>query len=93
MRGIRYTRQFKRDYKREKTGRYKKLLDVALMGVVNCLIADLPLPSHNADHPLYGKWADYRDCHIKPDLILVYRKSNNKYLDLVRLGSHEKLGF
>ena len=43
------------------------------------------------DHALTGNWDDHRDCHIKPDLILIYRKPDNKTLELVRLGSHSKL--
>jgi mRNA interferase YafQ len=92
MREISYTRRFKRDYKREKAGRYGKTLDAALMGVVNLLAADRPLPRRNFDHPLTGEWSDHRDCHIKPDLILIYRKPDADNLQLVRLGSHSELG-
>jgi len=62
------------------------------MEVVNLLAADMPLPHRNVDHPLFGEWADHRDCHIKPDLILIYRKPDDDHLDLVRLGSHSELG-
>jgi mRNA interferase YafQ len=61
MREIRYVGRFKRDYKREKSGRHRKTLDVALMDVVNLLAADTPLPRSNFDHPLSGEWADHRD--------------------------------
>jgi mRNA interferase YafQ len=91
MREIRYTRRFKRDYKREKSGRHGKTLDAALMGVANLLAADMPLPHRNFDHQLSGEWADHRDCRIKPDLILIYRKPDNDHLDLVRLGSHTEI--
>jgi len=40
----------------------------------------------------FGEWTDHRDCHIKPDLILIYRKPDDEHLDLVRLGSHSQLG-
>lgn len=92
MREIRLTNRFKRDYKREKSGRHDKILDAALMAAVNLLAADLPLPHRNFDHPLSGEWADHRDCHVKPDLILIYRKPDEDHLDLVRLGSHSELG-
>ncbi len=92
MREIRYIARFKRDYKKEKSGRYGGIIDAALMEVVNLLAADKPLPHSNVDHPLLGEWADHRDCHIKPDLILIYRKPDDKHLDLVRLGSHSELG-
>lgn len=92
MREIRYTSRFKRDYKREKSGRHVKTFDAALMDVLNLLAADVTLPRRNFDHPLSGEWADHRDCHIKPDLILIYRKPDDDHLDLVRLGSHSEIG-
>ncbi|NNM83397.1 MAG: type II toxin-antitoxin system YafQ family toxin [Burkholderiales bacterium] len=39
-----------------------------------------------------GEWKDCRDCHIKPDLVLIYRKQGEDELQLVRLGSHSELG-
>jgi len=92
MREIRYTSRFKRDYKREKSGRHGKILDAALTKNLNLLTADMPLPHAKVDHPLLGEWSDHRDCHIKPDLILIYRKPDDEHLDLVRLGSHSELG-
>lgn len=92
MRAIKYTTRFKRDYRREKSGRHGKTLDTALMAVVRLLAADTPLPHRNFDHPLSGEWADHRDCHIKPDLVLIYRKPDDENLELVRLGSHSELG-
>ena len=92
MRTIKRTAQFKRDYKREKkSGRYKKL-DHDLLTIIKLLLVDKPLPYKNYDHALSGTWEDHRDCHIKPDLILIYRKSREKDLVLVRLGSHSALG-
>jgi mRNA interferase YafQ len=46
MRTIRFTARFKRDYKRQKSGRHGKTLDVALKAVVRLLAADAPLPRH-----------------------------------------------
>jgi mRNA interferase YafQ len=87
MRTIRHTNRFKRDYKREKAGRHSNTLDAEL------LATDTPLPRHNFDHPLSGEWSDHRDCHVRPDLILIYRKPDTESLELVRLGSHSELGF
>ncbi len=92
MRTIKRTTQFKRDYKREKSGRHRALLDDALLTVINLLVTDKPLPIRNHDHPLTGEWKDYRDCHIKPDLVLIYSKPDKVTLELVRLGSHSELG-
>ena len=92
MREIRYVGRFKRDYKREKSGRHGKTLDAALLEVVRLLAAAEILPRRNFDHQLSGDWADHRDCHIKPDLILIYRKPDGNHIDLVRLGSHSEIG-
>ncbi len=92
MRTIRYTGRFKRDYKREKAGRHGKTLGAVRMAVVNLLAADMTLPRRNFDHPLSGAWDDFRDCHLKPDLVLIYRKPDAVSSELVRLGSHSELG-
>ena len=57
-----------------------------------CWPQDEPLPHRYFDHPLGGEWKDHRDCHIRPDLILIYRKPDDASLELVRLGSHSELG-
>ncbi|MDR3503901.1 MAG: type II toxin-antitoxin system YafQ family toxin [Legionella sp.] len=49
------------------------------------------LAEKHRDHALSGNWSDHRDCHIKPDLILIYRKPEMDTLQLVRLGSHSEL--
>jgi mRNA interferase YafQ len=41
---------------------------------------------------MQGEWNDHRDCHVKPDLVLIYRKVGEDTLQLVRLGSHSELG-
>jgi mRNA interferase YafQ len=92
MREIKYTNRFKRDYKREKAGQHGKRLDLVLVEATNMLAADELLPRRYFDHPLSGDWSDHRDCHIRPDLILIYRKPDDQNLELVRLGSHSELG-
>jgi mRNA interferase YafQ len=92
MRIVKYTGRFRRDYKRESSGRYGKRLDAELLRTVTLLAADKPLPRRYFDHPLGGEWSDHRDCHIRPDLVLIYRKPDDSSLELVRLGSHSELG-
>ena len=62
------------------------------MKAVNLLAADVALPLRYFDHRRSGEWSDHRDCHILPDLVLIYRKPDDASLDLVRLGSHSELG-
>lgn len=92
MRAISYTHSFKRDYRRKKSGVLGKKLDTLLTEAVNLLAADAPLPARYVDHALAGEWSDHRDCHIRPDLVLIYRKPDDVALELVRLGSHSELG-
>ena len=70
MRVIERTSQFKRDYKRESRGRHRASLDASLVPVLEALAQDTPLEHRHHDHALSGEWADHRDCHVKPDLVL-----------------------
>lgn len=91
MRTIRRTARFKKDYKRESKGRHRRYLDGELLRVVKSIAADEPLAARFMDHPLSGEWSDHRDCHIRPDLVLIYRLPDTETLELVRLGSHSEL--
>ena len=92
MRTIDRTNQFKRDYKRELKGQHRATLEGDLVEVVKVLALDVPLSERYHDHALTGDWKNFRDCHIKPDLVLIYQKPNDEILQLVRLGSHSELG-
>ena len=83
-----FTGKFKRDYKREK--RIDPGLDAALQPVLDLLATDAPLPARMSDHGLSGQWKGFRDCHVKPDLVLIYEKPEAE-LVLVRLGSHSEV--
>lgn len=58
--------------------------------IVYKLLNDVELDEKYKDHQLKGKWKDYRECHIKPDLLLVY-KINGDILELIDIGSHSEL--
>lgn len=91
MRTIDRASSFKRDYKREAKGQHRTTLDRELIPVLKALVADRPLDPKYRDHDLSGDWAGYRECHVKPDLLLIYRKSDTDTLRLARLGSHSEL--
>ncbi len=55
------------------------------MDVVNLLAADKALPRRHFDHALTGDWSDHRDCHIRPDLVLISRKPDGDTLSLCGL--------
>ena len=92
MRRIEPTTAFKRDFKRVSKGPHRAALEHRFKEVVSALAHDKPLLERYRDHPLTGDWKDHRDCHVKPDLVLIYRKPDDAVLQLVRLGSHSELG-
>jgi mRNA interferase YafQ len=71
---------------------HRLTVETDLITVLKQLITDKPLAAKYKDHPLSNNWADHRDCHIKPDLVLIYRIPDDDTLQLVRLGSHSELG-
>ena len=91
MRTIERSSVFRRDYKREAKGSHQATLDEELIPVLTALAKDEALEPRYRDHALSGDWSGYRECHIKPDLLLIYRKPNQETLWLVRLGSHSEL--
>jgi mRNA interferase YafQ len=58
--------------------------------MLGLLIAGKELPPSSKDHPLKGDWKSYRDVHIEPDWLLIYRIIGDE-LHLVRTGSHADL--
>ncbi|MGB9406034.1 MAG: type II toxin-antitoxin system YafQ family toxin [Terracidiphilus sp.] len=91
MRTIERSSAFKHDYKREAKGQHRASLDADLMPILAALANDQPLEPRLRDHDLSGDWAGYRECHVKPDLLLIYRKSDADFLRLARFGSHSEL--
>ena len=91
MQRIERTNAFLRDFKREKRGHHRRDLEAVLTVAVSLLAENTPLPERNRDHALGGDWRDHRECHLKPDLLLIYRKPDVEVLQLVRLGSHSEL--
>lgn len=86
-RQVRQSTQFKRDIKRL-TRQGAEL--AKLESVVIRLVAELPLEERHHDHALTGNWRGYRDCHIEPDWLLIYRLVDDE-LQLTRTGSHAEL--
>lgn len=87
MRTIERTTAFRHDYKRLRKGPLRDTLEDELRAVVTLLAQDHPLPARFRDHVLTGDWKGNRDCHIRPDLVLIYQLIGDDRLVLVRLGS------
>ena len=71
--------------------RHSKNVGSLLLAVLALLVEDRPLAVANRDHALMGNWKGYRECHIKPDLLLIYKMPDAETLRLARLGSHGEL--
>ena len=84
-----FTKEFMRGYKRAiRHGKDPH----KIAAVIDLLCAQQPLPPNLHDHPLTGNYAGFRDCHVEPDLVLIYRIVQDKLqLLCVRLGSHSDL--
>ena len=92
MRTIKRATNFKKDYKRVKASpRHAQDVDGLLQAVFLLLVEDKPLPENCHDHALIGNWKGYSECHIKPDLLLIYKTEEPDILKLARLGSHSEL--
>ena len=82
-----YSSQFKKDFKKIKSqGKDISQLEI----VIEKLLNNEQLDIKYRDHKLVGKLKNYRDCHIEPDLILIY-KLTDIALYLERTGSHSDL--
>ena len=86
---IEFTSQFKKDYQKA----IKRGCDPQkFVEVVTMLQQQLTLPAEYRDHKLQGKYSNYRECHISPDWLLIYRvKKEILTLVLTRTGSHSDL--
>lgn len=86
---IQRTSQFKKDYKLA----VKRGCDIdKLQKVVMILASGETLPDEYRDHPLRGNYSGYRECHIEPDWLLVYKITENVLvLTLYRTGTHSDL--
>jgi mRNA interferase YafQ len=81
--------QFKRDLKRSKN--QNRDID-HLQKVIILLASKKTLPNKYRDHALIGDWHEYRECHISPDWLLIYRiDEKNGILKLMRINSHANI--
>ena len=91
MRSVRYTTRFNKDVRREGKSPNNKDLPTKLQAVIDLLAEDKDLPANLHDHLLVGEFVGMRELHVKPDLLLIYRKVEDVSLELLRLGSHSEI--
>jgi mRNA interferase YafQ len=87
MREVEFAKQFDRDARRmERRGKDMR----KLRAMVELLVRGEAIPEQHRDHPLHGTWETYRDVHVEPDWIVIYKVMGN-LLRLARTGSHSDL--
>lgn len=84
---VSYTSRFKRDFKSYQNN---PIVRDAFRNVVDLLMNEMSLPVRNKDHPLKGDKQDCRECHICPDVLMIYT-IQDETLVLIRIGSHANL--
>ena len=87
MLDVRYSTKFKKDFKTCVKRRYKM---ERLQQVIDILRIPAALPPKNSDHNLSRNYAGYRECHVEPDWLLIYRQDAEELL-LYRTGTHADL--
>lgn len=88
MRHVIESRPYRKDLKRAGRGIYSRIVEEELPVVIDMLANNEVLPASYRDHALHGNWEVSRDCHIRPDFVLVYRYDGEEWLTLQRLASH-----
>lgn len=83
MKKIETTRQFDKDLKA--IGLVPELIDV-----LHALVKDLPVPEKYKDHALKGDLKQYRECHLRPDLLFAYQTTSDR-VKLIAVDNHNNL--
>jgi mRNA interferase YafQ len=82
-----FSHKFKKDFKKFE---FNKQVKLEFKELLKILIIKGELAEKYRDHPLSGDYLGYRECHIRPDVLLIYKTYGNT-LYLARIGSHSEL--
>ena len=88
---LKQSARFKKDLKRELRKPDRDSIMKSLTLVTDLLQKRMVLPDKYQVHRLKGKYVGYFECHVRPDLLLIYVVVDESVLELVRLGSHSEL--
>lgn len=84
---VKFSRRFKKSFKK-----FDRKIQDDILSMLELLANDVSLEAKYKDHKLIGDYKDCRECHIKPDLLLIYKKENkNLILICLAIGSHADL--
>jgi mRNA interferase YafQ len=89
MKSVILNNKFSKDFSREARSGGASIL-AELLPVLTLLATGKPLPEKYKDHSLKNNLKGIRDCHVRPDLVLLYT-TTDEYVELLRLGSHSEL--
>lgn len=89
MFSLKYSKRFKKDLK---LFEYNKEVLSELKIILDLLISGEALPKKYHNHSLKGEFKECFECHLKPDVLLIYKQGKQKiYILLLRIGSHSDL--
>jgi len=90
MKQLRYSTQYKKDFKRYKNQpkKLEKLLDVFKM-----LENGKELPKELRPHRLAGQYKNCMECHVEGDFLLIWFDANSDIIEILRIGTHSELFF
>lgn len=92
MRTVERSTSFKKDVKKAQKHTSPKRDLEELKNIMIMLAKDTPLPPEKRDHNLVGSWVGYRECHIQPDFLLIYKKNDKENsIRFERAGTHSEL--
>ena len=87
---VRYKSRFKKDFKKIKNNRH--IVSIFQNLVENYFLKTGTVPSEYLPHPLVGNWKPHMECHLMPDVLLIWEvKEAEKEIVFVRMGSHSDL--
>ena len=90
MYDLKFSKKFKKDLK--KINKNNPLAIKKLEYILNLLINNKPLKETHKNHKLHGDFNNCHECHVKPDILLIYKKNKqNLIIYLLRIGSHTEL--
>ncbi len=92
MRALERSTEFKKDVKKAERQTSPKQNMEELKNIMILLAEDKVIPPEKRDHILTGNWVGYRECHIQPDFLLIYKKDDVSHsIRFERLGTHSEL--
>lgn len=82
-----FTKKFRKEFEKRIEG---TPMEPELAVLIELLASGAPLPRNYHDHGLTGNWKGYRDCHLRGDMVVIYRIEGDTVY-LARINTHSEL--